>query len=125
MHGICSNCDCQTKNTVKKYSASFDIKHTIAHHLIPGVPSPPGQPVIELSSNRSAGAAAAAAATASNDGDVDEASSSSVTDEINISWDVPKDDGGFPITGYRVEMLDIQVRMEIYQLEKNASERYT
>ncbi len=21
------------------------------------------------------------------------------TDEINISWDVPKDDGGYPITG--------------------------
>ena len=32
----------------------------------------------------------------------------SVTDEINITWAVPKDDGGFPITGYRIEMLDIQ-----------------
>ena len=32
----------------------------------------------------------------------------SVTDEINISWSIPKDDGGFPITGYRIEMLDIQ-----------------
>ena len=32
----------------------------------------------------------------------------SVTDEINSSWSIPKDDGGFPITGYRIEMLDIQ-----------------
>ena len=32
----------------------------------------------------------------------------SVTDEINITWNIPKDDGGFPITGYRIEMLDIQ-----------------
>ena len=32
----------------------------------------------------------------------------SVTDEINITWNIPKDDGGFPITGYKIEMLDIQ-----------------
>ncbi len=25
--------------------------------------------------------------------------SSTVTDEINITWEVPKDDGGFPISG--------------------------
>ena len=32
----------------------------------------------------------------------------SVTDEINLYWSSPKDDGGFPITGYKIEMLDIQ-----------------
>ena len=25
-----------------------------------------------------------------------------------MTWKVPQDDGGYPITGYRVEMLDIQ-----------------
>jgi len=57
-----------------------------------GVPLAPGRPVVQLSS-RPAGEAR------------DE---NSVTDEINITWAVPKDDGGFPITGYKIDMLDIQ-----------------
>jgi len=57
-----------------------------------GVPLSPGRPIVQLSC-RPAGQT------------VDE---NSVTDEINITWAVPKDDGGFPITGYKIEMLDIQ-----------------
>merc|ERR1719189_1348816 len=56
-----------------------------------GVASSPGRPTIELSSRM--------VGTDMQDG---------VTDEINLKWLVPQDDGGFPITGYRVEMLDIQ-----------------
>ena len=48
-----------------------------------GVPSSPGRPVIELSTNR---------IQAQSD-------ENSVTDEINLAWDVPDDDGGYPITG--------------------------
>eukprot|EP00092_Neocalanus_flemingeri_P023397 GFUD01025368.1.p1 GENE.GFUD01025368.1~~GFUD01025368.1.p1 ORF type:complete len:979 (-),score=266.22 GFUD01025368.1:251-3187(-) len=55
-----------------------------------GVPLAPGRPVVQLSSR-----------TQPQD-------ENSVTDEINITWAVPKDDGGFPITGYKIEMLDIQ-----------------
>jgi len=55
-----------------------------------GVPLSPGKPMVQLSSR-----------TAPQDED-------SVTDEINLTWTIPKDDGGFPITGYRIEMLDIQ-----------------
>jgi len=55
-----------------------------------GVPLSPGKPAVQLSSR-------------SRPQDED-----SVTDEINISWSIPKDDGGFPITGYKIEMLDIQ-----------------
>ena len=55
-----------------------------------GVPLSPGRPSVQLSSRARP---------------QDE---NSVTDEINISWSIPKDDGGFPITGYRIEMLDIQ-----------------
>ena len=49
---------------------------------IPGVASPPGRPVISLSARQS--------------GVVEE---DSVTDEINLSWQSPADDGGYPITG--------------------------
>jgi len=55
-----------------------------------GVPLAPGRPVVQLSSR------------------TEPQDENSVTDEINITWAVPKDDGGFPITGYRIEMLDIQ-----------------
>ena len=58
--------------------------------IIAGVPLSPGKPTVQLSSRSRP---------------QDE---NSVTDEINISWSIPKDDGGFPITGYRIEMLDIQ-----------------
>ena len=47
------------------------------------MPSSPGRPVIELSTNR---------IQAQSD-------ENSVTDEINLAWDVPDDDGGYPITG--------------------------
>ena len=50
----------------------------------------PGRPMVQLSSR------------------TEPQDENSVTDEINITWAVPKDDGGFPITGYRIEMLDIQ-----------------
>jgi len=56
-----------------------------------GVPLSPGKPVVQLSSRTEK-----------------TADENSVTDEININWAVPKDDGGFPITGYKIEMLDIQ-----------------
>ncbi len=36
--------------------------------------------------------------------DLDEGTSA-VTDEINIIWDVPKDDGGYPITGLLLQSL--------------------
>ena len=50
-----------------------------------GVASAPGRPKIELSSRVSA------------------PEDDSVTDEINLTWAVPEDDGGYPITGmYRV-----------------------
>jgi len=55
-----------------------------------GVPLAPGRPVVQLSSR------------------TEPQDENSVTDEINITWAVPKDDGGFPITGYKIEMLDIQ-----------------
>lgn len=55
-----------------------------------GVPLAPGRPMVQLSSR------------------TEPQDENSVTDEINITWAVPKDDGGFPITGYRIEMLDIQ-----------------
>ena len=48
-----------------------------------GVSSPPGRPTIELSTRR-----------AENSTD-----DTGVTDEINIIWSVPDDDGGYPITG--------------------------
>ena len=47
------------------------------------MPSSPGRPVIELSTNRIQA----------------QADENSVTDEINLAWDVPDDDGGYPITG--------------------------
>ena len=50
--------------------------------LYQGVPTPPGRPIIALSSNRTS-----------------ECDENTITDEINISWDVPVDDGGYPITG--------------------------
>ena len=49
--------------------------------LFSGVASAPGRPKIELSSRVSA------------------PEDDSVTDEINLTWDVPEDDGGYPITG--------------------------
>ena len=48
-----------------------------------GVSSPPGCPTIELSSRM----------TKNPDDDT------GVTDEVNIIWSVPEDDGGYPITG--------------------------
>ena len=48
-----------------------------------GVSSPPGRPTIELSTRK--------AENATDD--------TGVTDEINIIWSVPDDDGGYPITG--------------------------
>ena len=46
-----------------------------------GVASSPGRPVIELSTRMTA------------------PEEDSVTDEINLSWATPLDDGGYPITG--------------------------
>ena len=54
---------------------------------IPGVASSPGRPTIELSSRMNG--------TDMQDG---------VTDEINLKWLVPQDDGGFPITGKGVSV---------------------
>ena len=54
---------------------------------IPGVSSSPGRPTIELSSRMNG--------TDMQDG---------VTDEINLKWLVPQDDGGFPITGIGVSV---------------------
>ena len=54
---------------------------------IPGVASSPGRPTIELSSRM--------VGTDMQDG---------VTDEINLKWLVPQDDGGFPITGKGVSV---------------------
>jgi hypothetical protein len=51
------------------------------HNIGPGVSSPPGRPIIELSSRISV------------------PEEDSVTDEINLTWGVPEDDGGYPITG--------------------------
>ena len=51
-------------------------------NILSGVPSAPGRPVIELSTNR-----------------LTLVEENSVTDEISIGWDVPRDDGGYPITG--------------------------
>ena len=51
--------------------------------LSTGVPSPPGRPVVELSIDR--------VVTAGDE--------NSVTDEISMTWAVPQDDGGYPITG--------------------------
>lgn len=67
----------------------------------PGVPEAPGKPMIQLSSR-----------IAPHD-------DNSVTDEINLIWASPGDDGGFPITGYKIEMLDIQngVWIEITYIE--------
>ena len=48
-----------------------------------GVSSPPGRPTIELSTR--------AAKNPEED--------TGVTDEVNIIWTVPDDDGGYPITG--------------------------
>ena len=58
------------------------IIHDNYHLRHAGVPSSPGRPVIELSTNR---------IQAQSD-------ENSVTDEINLAWDVPDDDGGYPIT---------------------------
>ncbi len=51
-----------------------------------GVASPPGRPVVELSSRISA------------------PEEDSVTDEVNLTWGVPEDDGGYPITGFRFRL---------------------
>ena len=48
-----------------------------------GVSSPPGCPVVELSTRMP------------KNPDED----TGVTDEINLGWSVPDDDGGYPITG--------------------------
>ena len=53
--------------------------------LFSGVASAPGRPKIELSSRVSA------------------PEDDSVTDEINLTWDVPEDDGGYPITGMYIK----------------------
>eukprot|EP00095_Tigriopus_kingsejongensis_P007319 maker-scaffold689_size110969-snap-gene-0.21 protein:Tk07319 transcript:maker-scaffold689_size110969-snap-gene-0.21-mRNA-1 annotation:"titin" len=74
--------------------AGFPVEKSRANWAA-GCPSPPGRPTIELSNNRA-----------------NELDENAVTDEINLSWTVPEDDGGYPIIGksprYRVEMLDIQ-----------------
>ena len=83
--------NCGTLCSVEWYKEYFSlcgmlqrIKHDIMYHLQhAGVPSSPGRPVIELSTNR---------IQAQSD-------ENSVTDEINLAWDVPDDDGGYPITG--------------------------
>lgn len=82
----------QTAKVSVKNNTKFvdDAEKKSRTNWIAGVSSPPGRPVIELSSR----------ITAPED--------DSVTDEINLTWAVPEDDGGYPITGYRVEMLDIQ-----------------
>ena len=49
--------------------------------MLIGVASSPGRPVIELSTRIAA------------------PEEDSVTDEINLSWATPLDDGGYPITG--------------------------
>ena len=56
-------------------------KYFINYIWSSGVASAPGRPKIELSSRVSA------------------PEDDSVTDEINLTWDVPEDDGGYPITG--------------------------
>ncbi len=48
-----------------------------------GVSEPPGRPTIELSSRT--------AKSPEED--------TGVTDEINLVWSVPDDDGGYPLTG--------------------------
>ena len=48
-----------------------------------GVSSPPGRPTIELSTRTVK----------------DTEEDTGVTDEVNIIWSVPDDDGGYPITG--------------------------
>ncbi len=88
--------DVDQKNSRTNWIAGNSIEglqKTVSSHeniFFKGVASPPGRPKIELSSR--------IGATDDN----------SVTDEINLTWNVPDDDGGYPITGYRVEMLDIQ-----------------
>jgi len=78
------------KGLPAKFSDDINSK-TSKTNWTAGVSSSPGRPTIELSSRM--------LGTDMQDG---------VTDEINLKWLVPQDDGGFPITGYRVEMLDIQ-----------------
>ena len=77
--------------------------------LYSGVPLSPGKPAVQLSTRSSQRknifSTSLIFLTFSRSRPQDE---NSVTDEINISWSIPKDDGGFPITGYRIEMLDIQ-----------------
>ena len=65
------------------------VSYIYIHIYLTGVPLSPGKPAVQLSTRA-------------------RPDENSVTDEINITWNIPKDDGGFPITGYRIEMLDIQ-----------------
>merc|ERR1719189_1619696 len=73
-----------------KFMDDVSIKNSRTN-WIAGVASSPGRPTIELSSRM-----------------IGSEVTDGVTDEINLRWAVPQDDGGYPITGYRVEMLDIQ-----------------
>ena len=66
---------------------------------IPGVASSPGRPTIELSSRM--------VGTDMQDG---------VTDEINLKWLVPQDDGGFPITGKGVSVYKARIVFVIYEI---------
>ena len=66
-----------------------------------GVPSSPGRPVIELSTNRIQA----------------QADENSVTDEINLAWDVPDDDGGYPITGK-----SRRLQMECKRMQNHATQ---
>ena len=76
--------------------------------LYSGVPLSPGKPAVQLSTRSSQKKYFQHKPNISSFTRSRPQDENSVTDEINISWSIPKDDGGFPITGYRIEMLDIQ-----------------
>ena len=67
---------------------------SVLFFFFPGVASSPGRPTIELSSRM--------LGTDLQDG---------VTDEINLKWLVPQDDGGFPITGKDVSVYKPPIRL--------------
>lgn len=71
-----------------------------------GVSSPPGCPTIELSSRT----------TKTQEDDT------GVTDEVNIIWTVPDDDGGYPITGINFRRSTMKINynnISIYYFHKN------
>ena len=82
------------KKTTTRYVHIICTLHIILQFsILQGVASPPGRPVIELSTRLTA------------------PEEDSVTDEINLSWASPEDDGGYPITGKHFTHCD-QIRLE-------------